>query len=246
MAKNINKKRWIGLGLFVCIGTYNAVVINTSSFGSKPNIELAALESLHPGRVVATGSTWKKLTKNEVQKTRQQVALSETTTPAIVEAAIKEELRLNLIEVSNPKKWKNGLSSTDFDGSLATADGVLESFEVSLPNDEEISIAFIEMNGNVFNYDLNGEVYSAMIFQADQNSYLVTFTNGPLEGTRLRFINEASSEQAAVHQTLSEEHNIEVGNFGVETKPAVKNASLETTTEFPLQVQVFNFDQQVL
>ena len=231
MAKSINKKRWIGLGLFVCIGTYNAVVINTSSYGSKPEIELAELESLYPGRVVATGSSWKKLSKNEVQKTRNQIDLNETKSPVIAEAAIKDDLKLNLIEVSNPKKWKNGLASSDFDGSLATADGVLESFEVSLPGDEEISIAFIEMNGNVFNYDLNGEVYSAMIFQADQNSYLVTFTNGPL---------------AAVHQTLSEEHNIEVGNFGVETMPAEKNASLEGTTEFPLQVQLFNFDQQIL
>jgi len=38
----------------------------------------------------------------------------------------------------------------------------------------------------VFEYDINGEIYSGMMYQVDQKSYMVALTNSPLEGTRLR------------------------------------------------------------
>lgn len=250
MVNSNNRKWWIGFALFVCVGTYNAFVINTKSYISNQDQAISSLNQfdgiVHPGRVLATNSSWKKLSPEEVKQSQKQFVLTDTVPTQIAEAAIKEDLKLDLIEVSNPQKYKDGLSRNDFDGNLATSDGVLESFTVSLPSGEEISVAYIEMSGNVFNYDLEGEVYSAMIFQADQTSYLVTFTNGPLEGTRLRFSGQPTAEQVVVQQTLSEEHNIEVGTFGVETIPAEKNAALEPEANLPLQVQVFNFDQQVL
>jgi hypothetical protein len=65
---------------------------------------------------------------------------------------------------------------------------------VSLPNGEGLSVSFSEMTGNVFEYDFEGELYSGMMYQADQSSYIVTLTNGPLEGTRLKFNGELSLE----------------------------------------------------
>src|SRR5690606_11973779 len=102
----------------------------------------------------------------------------------IHEAAVQEELTLSLSGVSNPKKYPQGLTNEKFNGNLTTNAGVIESLNVSLPNDEGLSISFSEMNGNVFEYDFQGELYSGMMYQDAPNSYVVSLTNGPLEGTR--------------------------------------------------------------
>jgi hypothetical protein len=48
----------------------------------------------------------------------------------------------------------------------------------------------------VFEYDQNGETLSGLLYQVDQNTYMVTLTNGPFEGTRLRFTQETQVEEA--------------------------------------------------
>jgi hypothetical protein len=63
---------------------------------------------------------------------------------------------------------------------------VIENLIVSLPQGEGITVSFSELAGNVFEYDINGEIYSGMMYQVDQKSYMVALTNSPLEGTRLR------------------------------------------------------------
>ena len=239
---------FVALGFFALVGTYNAVVINSDSHISSSDIKFVKrLDELNgvviPGRVVAAATQWQKL---EVKKQKVVIAkVSNTTsnssesapveiTPA---AAVAEELNLNLVEVINPKKWQNGLTASQFNGTLSTNDGIIESLDVALPNGEGVSVSFSEMTGNVFEYDFNGELYSGMMYQVDQDSYMVTLSNGPLEGTRFRFSSKSLEVQAQDTQNYLADNNVEVGNFG-ET-----SADQNVNYDEQFQAQAQNFDQ---
>lgn len=256
MKKKNNAKNFalITLGVFVLVGTYNAVVFNSKSDLSDYEGKLVKrLDEVYGvttvGRKIAA-SNWRKLpslpVKNEqptnaptiVQESRPEVAKAMEMVP---EAAIKEELSLSLVEVINPTKWKQGLSSNEFSGSITTNAGVIENLVLSLPNTESMTVAFSEMTGNVFEYDLGGSSYSGMMYQVDQNSYMVTLTNGPLEGTRLRF---SSADVSQSQETLAQVNHIETGSFGSEAQQEIMTTNTEN--ELPveaIQAQTFNFNQ---
>ncbi len=264
---NHKKKTLAGLalGLVVLTGTFNAIVINSESNLSTYDAKLVKrLDEVYgivtPGRATASVS-WQKLQKTELPQIKKIPApeLQNTvshnqvahTNPGEVKAALQEELTLNLIEVANPKKWEKGLSAAQFSGSIATKNGVIESLSAQLPNGEGLSVSFSELIGNVFEYELNGELYSGMMYQVDETSYMVTLSNGPLEGTRMRFVGSApqDEEQTQANIELAENHNIEVGNFGeVQAAPQVEVAqeNLEASPEMQIQTQAFNFDQQTM
>jgi hypothetical protein len=260
--KNKNKIiSFVAAGLFVLTGTYNAVVINSESLISSTEVKFVKrLDEVYgvtvPGRVVAASASWQKLAPSVAPKNQEikkvEIAKVETASEAapvdlIPAAAVQEELSLSLIEVINPTKWKDGLKAGQFHGVLSTNQGVIEDLNISLPNGEGVAVSFSEMTGNVFEYDLNGELYSGMMYQVDQNAYMVTLTNGPLEGTRLRFSNQTPvQEQEQTAQYLAD-NNIEVGNFGSE--PSYENQT-ETSMDYDQQIQQqsmqaqgFNFDQ---
>ena len=260
MNHNKNKNKLLAFafgGLFVLVGTYNAVVINSESHLSNADVKFVKrLDEIYgvtvPGRQVAATTTWKKIEKQESMNVAAPNIASSTSSEiiptaadAISEAVVKEELNLSLVEVINSKKWQNGLPSSQFSGGLSTNNGVIESLSVSLPNGEGVSVSFSEMTGNVFEYDLNGELYSGMMYQVDQHAYMVTLTNGPLEGTRLRFSSEASAvEQEQVAETLAQ-NNVEVGSFGtdeVATNPEELLQNDQQMQEEAAQAQAFNFD----
>lgn len=218
------KKRtlsFLAMIFFVVTGTYNAIVINSESYINGADMRFVKrLDELkgiiEPGRLVATGVQWQKLEPTQtvsqnafqapvVQEVKTQYSAASSSsdvapqgTPA---AAVTEELNLNLVEVINPKKWQNPLTADQFSGNLTTSNGAIDSLSVTLPNGEGVTVSFSEMNGNVFEYDIDGEVYSGMLYQVEQNAYMVTLTNGPLEGTRLRFLGEPSQEQLAEAQS---------------------------------------------
>jgi hypothetical protein len=216
------------LGLFLITGTYNAIVINSSSVISGSEFTFVKrLDEVYgitvPGREVATALTWKKLNTLKVNKLPEVVQPLSTSLAAPDQAessvqdtvaAVQEELNLSLVEVINPKKWQNGLATTQFNGSLSTNAGVIESLTVTLPQGEGLSVSFSEMTGNVFEYDINGDLFTGMMYQVDQNAYMVTLTNGPLEGTRLRFAGTASIDEQQANQEMLANNNIEVGSFG--------------------------------
>ncbi len=217
-------------GLFVLTGTYNAVVINSESQLSGSEIKFVKrLDEVYgvtvAGREVAASVQWQKLSPSQIitksapiiqTVTKVDAAATAPATESVPGAAVQEELTLSLVEVINQKKWQNGLPAGQFNGSLSTNNGVIENLAVSLPNGEGVSVSFSEMTGNVFEYDLDGELYSGMMYQVDQHAYMVTLTNGPLEGTRLRFSSQSpADEQTQAQETLAES-NIEVGNFGQE------------------------------
>ena len=215
----------------VLIGTYNAVVIHSESHISSKNVAFVKrMDDMginRPARQAAS-LKWVKLTKQEVVAVQQQQKQEETvldvTAPAV--AAVQEELSLNLTEVVNPKKWQQGLKSDQFNGLLSTNGGVIEELKVSLPGGAGISVSFTEMTGNVFSYDYEGEVFSGMMYQVDPSSYMVTLTNGPLEGTRMKFNKEAGLDQAQPEQPSAEYiADAQIGTFGQE------NADLAPTQE---------------
>jgi hypothetical protein len=202
------------LGFLMVTGTYNAIVINSESIITGTDIRFAKrLDEVYgvvlSKREVATSMPWQKLSikqaalykankmpsKNIYQNSVASSGTESAPVEVAAQAAVQEDLNLSLTGVINPKKWQQGLNNSQFNGSLSTNQGVIESLSVSLPNGEGLSVSFSEMTGNVFEYDYNGELYSGMMYQENQNSYVVTLTNGPLEGTRLSFTGEASLEQ---------------------------------------------------
>jgi len=262
----------LAFGFFVVTGTYNAIVINSESAISGDSIRfIKRLDEVYgvvaSKREVANSMPWQKLSikqaaifKSKIQNNdrllQQASASDQAPNEVAAQAAVQEDLNLNLTGVINPKKWQQGLNATQFNGSLSTNQGVIESLSVSLPNDEGLSVSFSEMTGNVFEYDFNGELYSGMMYQENQNSYVVTLTNGPLEGTRLTFTGEASVENVAqqeeAQRTLAESSESDAGvqqeQEIAQPDPAVLGNSQMNDAYAQEQGQIeqaqgFNFDQ---
>lgn len=252
-----SKQLFAGLtfGFLVMTGTYNAIVINSESTISGVDVKFAkrldeVYGSITSKREVAASMNWQKLSMKQAAVVRAktipqaiaQAKAESTPAAATSTAAVKEDLSLNLTAVINPKKWQQGLTSSQFSGSLSTNEGVIESLSVSLPNGEGLSVSFSEMSGNVFEYDYDGELYSGMMYQDAQNSYVVSLTNGPLEGTRLTFTGEASlEEQQQVEETqrIAQESN--------EAAAGVQSDEVATAQPAPVQelTAAANYDQQL-
>jgi hypothetical protein len=245
MKKNNNKNIAIfTFSLLAMVGTYNAVMINSgSSLGDTKNYKRMdeMLGVVTEGRNPAVNSQWTKISNTAVAaKSAGKVSGSVANEEASSVATIQDSLDMKLVEVINAKKWQNGLKSADFSGAIATNAGIIESLNASLPEGMNIEIAFSEMTGNTFEYDLNGEVYSGLMYQVDQGSYMVTMTNGPLEGTRLRFSGEvAGTEQAESY--LAEKHNVEIGTFGEEVEAVQAEVTEEASFE-TAEAASFNFN----
>ncbi len=228
MKKHLKKIVAGCLGGFLALGMFNAFILNSHSELSGDLTFVKRLDEMYgitqPGRILATNSTWQKIEKPGSKENRD-IATVDQQNPEELGSAIPEDLDLELVEVVNPKLWTRGLTTTDFAGKLETSSGTIESLSIALPNREEIQISFAEMKGNVFQYDYSGEIYSGMLYQVDPKSYMVTLTNGPLEGTRLRFVQEFTPEQVEIKDTLKEEHNVDVGFFGDNEKKEFKKSA---------------------
>jgi hypothetical protein len=249
----------LSFGFFVATGTYNAIVINSESSISGSNVRFVKrLDEVYgvveSKRVVAASLQWQKLSVKQASQIRKQelaksvipqIQTLENSQPVaeVTQAAVQDDLNLSLTEVINPKKWQQGLTNSQFNGSLATNNGVIETLTVSLPNGEGLSVSFSEMTGNVFEYDFDGELYSGMMYQVDQNSYMVTLTNGPLEGTRLKFTGEASFEQIQQQEegqrNLAEAADSEAGYY--KDEPVVAETHEYQQGDFPEQQAQDNF-----
>lgn len=225
---------------FVVLGIYNSVVINSDAFMDSQNVKFVKrLDEINgittKGRQLAHAGEWvklKALPQNTVKSpmlqdrlqltsssSRKEVIASSNLDTTEAQAAIQEDLSLELVEVFNAKKYQQAPKTTDFSGSLTATDGVIDSISVSLPNNESISISFAQMVGNVFEYDYNGQVLSGMLYQMDKNSYMVTLTNGHFEGTRLKFqakgeaqeeIGNGNEDSYGNNAQIAENNNVEV------------------------------------
>lgn len=255
------------MGFFAMIGTYNAVVINSDSIIDGSQVQFAKrIDELYgvvvSKREVAASLNWQKVSvkqaavyrqfKNELASAQVSQASGDQAdaSQVVSEAAVQDSLNLNLTQVMNPKKWQQGLKEDQFSGSLNTNNGVIESLSVSLPGGEGVSVSFSEMTGNVFEYDLGGELYSGMMYQESQNSYVITLTNGPLEGTRLTFTGEASVEQIQQNEEaqrmLAENSESEAGQqIPQEQQAPEANNSDGEVAMMGAQEQELSYDQQL-
>ncbi len=225
---------------FIVLGVYNSVVINSDAFMDSQNVKFVKrLDEINgittKGRQLAHAGEWVKLksaSQNTVKaplvqdnlnlkasSSRKEVIASSNLESTEPQAAIQEDLSLELVEVFNAKKYQQSLKSTDFNGLLVATDGVIDSISVSLPNSESISISFAQMVGNVFEYDYNGQVLSGMLYQMDKTSYMVTLTNGQFEGTRLKFqakaeaqedVGNSSEDSYGNNAQIAENNNVEI------------------------------------
>ncbi len=134
---------------------------------------------------------------------RGEVAKSEKAPK--VKAAISQDLDCALTEVYSPKKYQNALTKNQFEGSLRTANGVIESLEVRLPNNEVVSIDGAKMVGNLFTYSLNGEKLNGMIFTTDNKNFMVSLTDGPFADTRFKFETNNQEESSNDNVALNDE-----------------------------------------
>lgn len=253
---------------FVVTGTYNSVMVNSDEFMDGNNVQfIKRLDEVNGvvqvGRRLANQTEWVKLvSKSPKQVIAQAAAGSEASASAHVsEAAITKELNLELTEVFNAKKFPQG--TKDFKGSLAARDGVLESIQVSLPEGESFQVAFSEMTGNVFTYDIDGQELSGMMYQMDENAYMVTLTNGPFEGTRLKFsaaqeeqlgndgkdfveetVEVAQAEQAFEPILNDDGTQTEVGQFGAPQDQQAETAEVAQAIEGEAPASAFNFESE--
>jgi ribosomal protein L35 len=103
---------------------------------------------------------------------------------------ITESLNLNLSELYNSSKFKRVLRADEVEGNLIASEGTIESLEVAFPDGEVIEISMSKLNGSMFNYRYDGEIYSGLFYQIQNNSYMITLSNGPFKGTRMKFEKE--------------------------------------------------------
>lgn len=234
--------------LFVVTGTYNALVISSDSEMTE-NSFVKRLDEMNgvvvKGRTLA--SKWEKLTpvqNKEVSKassvkvveSSSKISASEEVIPA---AAVEEDLTLSLVEVMNSEKWKQGISQDQFSGMLITSKGIIEELNVSLPQGEGLSVAFSGLSGNVFEYEMGGEIFTGMMYQVDQHSYMVTLTNGPLEGTKLRFSSKNQELQLEENQQFLADKNVDIGSFGSEQHYELQSSTAFEASENNSDVQSF-------
>ena len=240
-----NKKKLTILStaiVFTLIGFYNAVVINSESKISSDIKFVKRLDESYgivkQGRKIATSSEWQKLQLDSSKQTIMKLSPTQESLPEFqAEPALKAEaLDLKLVEVIN-----QGVPAEHFNGSLTSNNGIVEALEIELPN-ESLSISYSELTGNVFEYEQNGELCSGMLYQVDEKSYIVTLINGPLEGTRLRFSTNTSTDQQEMDTlSLSEDHHIEVGSFGSQNSEEVSAYSDSQNQVSASEFQTFKF-----
>jgi hypothetical protein len=258
-SKTLKTISWSLFGLVVLIGSYNAVMISSDSYLSEDMKFLKRLDETLgvtvEGRSMAGAVSWEKLDPKRLMiRTKQLAKLDQIKREKLqetndmngpVDETLNEELSLGLVEVINPHKYSNGLSPDQFHGNLSSAQGMIESLSVSLPNGEGLSVSFSELNGNVFEYEMNGEVLAGMLYQVDKDSFMVTLTNGPLEGTRLRFTSKSSTEQQEQVQESLAQKDVQIGSFGDATSPEahIEAAQAEETPAADFKSVGFNLTQ---
>lgn len=243
----MSKKNWTVFGLtflFAAAGIYNSVIIEShSSLDSSHYSLVKRLDAggmNRPARMVASTIRWEKLKPVAPQKQVAQIA--QVSRDVVQEAApiesSREDLNLSLVEVINPAKFKDGLASSDFSGVLTTNGSQIETMEISLPQGLGVSISYSEINGNVFEYEMNGETFSGMLYQVDQNAYMVSFTAGVMAGTRLRFQALSTVEESMNQDEVAQ---ADVGQFGQEGYEAEEIANLDRDLQNQSFDEGFNF-----
>ncbi len=237
--------------LFMGIGSYNAVVINSQSDLGSDIRFVKRLDELYgvtvPGRLTASMPKWSKVKVQRVAapEMNKLVVQEVSTVQAVAEpsvaveepgaaAAVKAKLTANVVEVVNPTLWQQGLPANVLEGSLSTEDGKL-SVDVAIPNGEIISASDIDMSGNTFQYgdNLNGTIY-----QEDPTTYAIRLVDGPYAGTLMKFRGETAEqvEERETQEVANLGTNDEKDNFGQPTEQELAQADQPAPVEAQIPV----------
>lgn len=257
------------------LGTYNAVFMSSLDFMSDSEIKFAKRLDEMNGRIVAAQAPYKEWAgliqpkvevkkplkivkkvmkvsskkKNEIKKEVNVEKYAETTPKA--EPAINTSLDLQLVELFNVKKYQKPLSPSDFKGELFTANGVIENLNVQLPNNEAIDISYAELSGNVFSYEYDSQKYSGMMYEVGKGTFMVTLTNGPFAGTRMKFLgnnndvveetysNDVAYAQDSYDQDLEADRRLQEQSLQANAQGMPQNPAIAPGQQFG-----FNFQQQ--
>jgi hypothetical protein len=218
--KYLSKLKTIGLSAtafgifsFCAIGAYNSFILNNTAFmQADSGIRFVKRLDEINGRVTiarnaASIAPVPQITTPavEIAQTKPQITREKKYEEALAqqpEAAIKNDLNLNLTQVLFDKKQ---LEAGQFGGNVRTVDGLIEELSVDLPNGKRIEILAAEMSGNVFHYeDEAGNTASAMFYEVKQGQYMVTLTNDSrYAGTRLQF--EVPASEMAYSEQYKED-----------------------------------------
>lgn len=138
-------------------------------------------------------------TFKQIEKVTEQPAPEDQ----LEEPRISElDLSLELVEVIPPS---NREALNIYGGELRVSGYSIDYLILNM--DDHFEISFASLNGNTFEYQVNGETYSGMLYQVDQDSYMVTLTNGLLEAYRLRFISKKDDYSVAQEEYNNNEED---------------------------------------
>lgn len=217
------------VGLFV-LASYNTFQINSDGFMLDNEIKFVKrLDELNGikvnGRIVAHNGNFKALgkAKKETYKPRVNTVSKTVSSPIVKKAsssapepAITKELNLELSQVFHPGK---DLKKKKVSGSLQAYYGIIDSIDFNIEGVASVSLSKVgKLSGNVFEYSFGNETYTAMLYEQNKSTYMVTLTTGPkeLQGLRLQFKNDGAAIEFA--QDDSQGKNQEVAQDLNETK----------------------------
>jgi hypothetical protein len=144
------------------------------------------------------------ISKTTLENKSQSVVQETTLIPDNFEELNPSSLNLSLdlVEVIPPP---NREAVNVYGGELQVSGNSLDHLILNM--DEHFEISFVSLDGNTFEYQINGETYSGMLYQVDQDSYMVTLTNGSLEAYRFRFMSK-KEEQNIAHEEYENKYDL--------------------------------------
>lgn len=168
--------------------------------------------------------TFKKVSQKSVQKVISKKVEPELNTVSIEQKpVIEEDLSLNLVEFFDPKTNDGVLGSQQVRGRLNVVQGQIQELSFDLAHGPRVSLSSSSFQGNNFRYTYEGREHRGMIYPLNKNEYMVTLSDGPLSGARLKYFveNEVQDYQADVE--IAQDQNLERNAEGFEAEFAEEN-----------------------
>lgn len=208
---NFNKSITLGIvGVLFFIGGLNSLSLYNDSFMDQMAPKFKRLDEISDvyvvGRSVGAVGDWEAIGDGENVTPKQPEVISkkeqineqetEAKTPPMVDGIVN----LKLVEVFNAKKFSGSLAVTDFSGNIEISGSTIDTMSLRLPDMEPIEVYHAPVvNNKVFNYEVDYEKFSGVIFESEDSTFVVSFVNGPMRGTRLKFAKEfPKSEKQAI------------------------------------------------
>lgn len=141
--------------------------------------------------------------KTEVKKEVKRVIREYKLT----EPAIRNDVDLQLVEYYNPNGAGKVLYQDQIEGQLVVRSGEITDLSFSLDEDSQVRLDSDEFKGNNFSYYAEGERFEGQVYPISRTSYMLTLTNGPHSGVRMKFQDPSSIFKKPASVEFSEDDN---------------------------------------